>query len=87
MTRAFWGKPQFPGQEEIPCWSVCQVDGIGQDDSYDDFKAALKDPEVKYRLAENLTLAEAAILVAEVAEYDPELYCFVLPVSPSWKPT
>jgi hypothetical protein len=84
--RVFFLPPQFPGQEEMPCWSVWHADDVGQDESWDDFLAAVKDLEAKvWNAGENLTLAEAAILVAELEEHYPEMSFAVLPVSSSQK--
>jgi hypothetical protein len=81
--RKVWvGPPQFPGQELVECWSVTHIDGVGQDEEWDDFMAALKDPDdVPLWIAgKNLTLADAAALVAELMELHPERRYAILPV-------
>jgi hypothetical protein len=87
-ARVSYCPPQFLGQEELNCWSVWHADDVGPGDGWDDFLAAVKDPEAKiWNAGENLTFAEAASLVAELAESDPERRYVVLPISPSKKPS
>jgi hypothetical protein len=76
-----YAPPQFLGQEDLNTWVVMHADGVTQDDTLQDFRAANNEPDSKVWIAgEDLTLDEAAVLAARLTEAHPERRYFVLPV-------
>jgi hypothetical protein len=70
----------FPGQEHINCWSVVRMEGVGQDENFDDFVEGLKEGDtMMWADGESLTLADAAALADDLAAKNPERRYFVLP--------
>jgi hypothetical protein len=80
--RASVVRPEFPGQEDIECWQVMHIDGVGQDEGLDDFDfmAAIINPAATVWMdGKNLTYADAAALTAKLMEQYPERRYFVMP--------